>query len=65
MSMEKVGDRWKNNKKIYVMSPSQLHHCKYPNAEYPHVEHVEWHGYDIINYGEINEFNKSKNKFIG
>ena len=50
-----------NNKKIYVMSPSQLHHCKYPNAEYPHVEHVEWHGYDMINYGEINEFNKSKN----
>ena len=37
---------------------------KYPNAEYPHVEHVEWHGYDMINYGEINEFNISKNKLI-
>ena len=50
-----------NNKKIYVMSPSQLHHCKYPNEEYPHVEHVECHGYDIVNYNEINEYIISKN----
>ena len=50
-----------NNKKIYVMSPSQLHHCKYPNEEYPHVEHVEWHGYDMVNYNEINKYIISKN----
>ena len=53
-----------NNKKIYVMSPSQLHHCKYPNEEYPHVEHVEWHGYDMMLYDDTPMYRESKNKLI-
>ena len=50
-----------NNKKIYVMSPSQLNDFKYPNAEYPHVKHIEFHGYDLVNYHHISAFKLSKN----
>ena len=42
-----------NNKKFYVMTPSQLHNCKYPNEEYPHVEWIEFHGYDMYLYENI------------
>ena len=53
-----------NNKKIYVMSPSQVSNCIYPNTEYPHVEHVEWHGYDLANFQNTISYNISKNKLI-
>ena len=54
----------RNNKKIYVMSPSQLHYCKYPNFGYPHVEHVEWHGYDMMLYDLRETYRESKNQLI-
>ena len=52
-----------NNKKFYVMSPTQLHHCKYPNKEYPCVEWLEFHGYDIMLYNVKDLYLESKKEW--